>query len=61
MIPLSQAVLLDSFPRRLAGMVTSVFGMAVVIGPVIGPTLGGFLADTYSWRWAFFMLVPVVG
>ncbi|MSP00787.1 MAG: DHA2 family efflux MFS transporter permease subunit [Acetobacteraceae bacterium] len=59
MIPLSQAVLLDSFPRRHAGMVTSVFGMAVVIGPVIGPTLGGFLAETYSWRWAFYMLVPV--
>ena len=58
-IPLSQAVLLDSFPRRLAGMVTSVFGMAVVIGPVIGPTLGGFLAETWSWRWAFYMLVPV--
>ncbi len=58
-IPLSQAVLLDSFPRRQVGMVTSVFGMAVVIGPVIGPTLGGFLAEAYSWRWAFYMLVPV--
>ena len=58
-IPLSQAVLLDSFPRHQAGMVTSVFGMAVVIGPVFGPTLGGFLAETYSWRWAFYMLVPV--
>ena len=58
-IPLSQAVLLDSFPRRQAGMVTSVFGMAVVIGPVIGPTLGGYLAQSYSWRWAFYMLVPV--
>ena len=40
-------------------MVTSIFGMAVVIGPVIGPTLGGYLAETYSWRWAFYMLVPV--
>ena len=58
-IPLSQAILLDSFPRRLAGFVTSVFGMAVVIGPVLGPTLGGFLAENYSWRWAFYMLVPV--
>ena len=57
-IPLSQAVLLDSFPRRQAGMVTSVFGMAVVIGPVLGPAAGGFLAETYSWRWAFYMLVP---
>ena len=58
-VPLSNAILLDSFPRRQTGMVTSIFGMAVVIGPVIGPTLGGFLAEVYSWRWAFYMLVPV--
>ena len=58
-VPLSNAILLDSFPRRQVGMVTSIFGMAVVIGPVIGPTLGGFLAEVYSWRWAFYMLVPV--
>lgn len=58
-VPLSNAILLDSFPRRQAGLVTSIFGMAVVIGPVIGPTLGGFLAELYSWRWAFYMLVPV--
>ncbi len=58
-VPLSNAILLDSFPRRQAGMVTSAFGMAVVIGPAIGPTLGGFLAETYSWRMAFYMLVPV--
>jgi len=58
-VPLSNAILLDSFPRRQAGMVTSIFGMAVVIGPVIGPTLGGMLAELYSWRWAFFMLVPI--
>jgi DHA2 family multidrug resistance protein len=58
-VPLSNAILLDSFPRRQAGLVTSMFGMAVVIGPVIGPTLGGFLAELWSWRWAFYMLVPV--
>ena len=58
-VPLSNAILLDSFPRRQLAMVTSIFGMAVVIGPVIGPTLGGFLAEAYSWRWAFYMLVPV--
>ena len=58
-VPLSNAILLDSFPRKQAGMVTSAFGMAVVIGPVIGPTLGGFLAEIWSWRWAFYMLVPV--
>lgn len=58
-VPLSNAILLDSFPRKQAGMVTSAFGMAVVIGPAIGPTLGGLLAETYSWRMAFYMLVPV--
>jgi DHA2 family multidrug resistance protein len=58
-VPLSNAILLDSFPRKQAGMVTSIFGMAVVIGPVIGPTLGGWLAEIWSWRWAFYMLVPV--
>ena len=58
-VPLSNAILLDSFPRRQAGLVTSVFGMAVVIGPVIGPTVGGVLAASHGWRWAFYMLVPV--
>ena len=58
-VPLSNAIVLDSFPRRQAGLVSSIFGMAVVIGPVIGPTLGGYLAEEYSWRWAFYMLVPV--
>ena len=58
-IPLSQTILFDSFPRRQHGMVSSVYGMAVVIGPVIGPALGGYLAELYSWRWAFYLLVPV--
>ena len=58
-VPLSNAIVIDSFPRRQTGLVSSIFGMAVVIGPVIGPTLGGYLADEYSWRWAFYMLVPV--
>src|SRR6185437_5064730 len=58
-VPLSNAIVLDSFPRRQAGLISSIFGMAVVIGPVIGPTLGGYLAEEYSWRWAFYMIVPV--
>ena len=58
-VPLSQTILLDSFPRRQAGMVTSIFGMGAVVGPVIGPALGGYLSDLYSWRWAFFVIVPV--
>src|SRR6185436_6498042 len=58
-IPLSQTILLDAFPKRQQGLVTSIFGMAVVIGPVIGPTLGGLLSELYGWRWAFYMIVPV--
>ncbi|MFO1083740.1 MAG: DHA2 family efflux MFS transporter permease subunit [Reyranellaceae bacterium] len=58
-IPLSQTILLDTFPKRQQGLVTSIFGMAVVIGPVIGPTVGGMLSELYSWRWAFYMVVPV--
>src|SRR5262245_38125687 len=59
LIPLSQTILLDAFPKRQQGLVTSIFGMAVVIGPVIGPTVGGLLSELYSWRWAFYMIVPV--
>ena len=57
-VPLANAIVLDSFPRRQAGLVSSIFGMTVVLGPVIGPTFGGMLAETYNWRWAFYMIVP---
>src|SRR5436190_23314915 len=58
-VPLSQTILLNSFPRRQHPMVLSMFGMAVGVAPVIGPVLGGYLAEAYTWRWAFHMLVPV--
>ena len=58
-IPLSQTILLDTFPKRQQGLVVSIFGMAVVIGPVIGPVVGGMLSELYGWRWAFYMIVPV--
>lgn len=57
-VPLANAIVLDSFPRRHAGLVSSIFGMTVVLGPVIGPVFGGQLAEAYSWRWAFYMIVP---
>src|SRR3954449_6653303 len=57
--PLSQTILFDVFPRRQHRMITSIYGMTVVIGPVIGPALGGYMAELYSWRWAFDGLVPV--
>ena len=57
-VPLANAIALDSFPRRRAGLVSSIFGMTVVLGPVAGPALGGMLAEAYNWRWAFYMIVP---
>jgi DHA2 family multidrug resistance protein len=58
-VPLAQTILLNTFPRRQHAMVLSIFGMAVGVAPVFGPVLGGYLAEAYGWRWAFYMLVPV--
>jgi DHA2 family multidrug resistance protein len=57
--PISQAILLESFPRRLHGMANAVYGIGVVIAPIIGPTLGGWLTDNYSWRLCFYINIPV--
>ena len=57
--PGSQAVLLDAFPREKQGVAMTLFGLAVLIAPVIGPTLGGWITDTYNWRWVFLVNVPV--
>ncbi len=57
--PLTQSILLETFERRHHGKVIGVYGFGVVIGPIIGPVLGGLMAELYSWRWAFFVLVPV--
>lgn len=57
--PLCQAIVLDTTPREQQGGATAIFGMGVVLGPVIGPTVGGYLAEIHSWRWVFFLVVPV--
>jgi len=57
--PLSQSILFDTFPRRQHAMVMSIFGMAVAVAPAFGPVFGGYLADMHSWRWSFYMLVPI--
>lgn len=57
--PLAQSIIMDTFPRSQHGMVIGIFGFGVVIGPVIGPTLGGYMAEEYTWRWAFYSLVPI--
>jgi DHA2 family multidrug resistance protein len=57
--PLSQSILLETFSRPRHGLVMGVYGFGVVIGPIIGPVLGGLMAELYTWRWAFYVLVPV--
>ncbi len=57
--PCSQAVLLDAFPREKQGAAMTLFGLAALIAPVIGPTLGGWITDEYSWRWIFLINVPI--
>ena len=57
--PSSQAVLLDSFPREKQGAAMTMFGIAALLGPIVGPTLGGWLVDTYNWRWIFYINLPV--
>ncbi len=57
--PLSQAILLESFPPAKRGAAIALFAFGIVVAPVIGPTLGGWLTDSYSWRWAFYINVPI--
>ncbi len=59
MQPVSQAILVDSFPRSKQGMAMAIYGMGVVVAPTLGPTLGGWITDNYTWRWIFFLNVPV--
>jgi DHA2 family multidrug resistance protein len=59
LVPLSQAVLLDTYPREKHGSAMALWGMGVMIGPILGPTLGGYLTEYYSWRWAFYINLPV--
>lgn len=59
MQPISQAILLENFPAEKRGLAMGAFGMGVVVAPIIGPTLGGWLSDNFSWRWIFFINIPV--
>jgi DHA2 family multidrug resistance protein len=57
--PLAQAILLESFPPARRGVAMAVYGIGVICAPIIGPTLGGWLTDSYSWRWVFYINLPV--
>jgi MFS transporter, DHA2 family, multidrug resistance protein len=57
--PMSQAILLETFPAEERGMAMGIFGMGAVLGPVLGPLIGGYLTDNYSWRWIFYINLPI--
>ncbi|MEZ5422159.1 MAG: DHA2 family efflux MFS transporter permease subunit [Pyrinomonadaceae bacterium] len=57
--PIAQAVLLESFPPEKRGAAMALYGMGIVVAPIIGPTLGGWITDNYSWRWIFYINLPI--
>jgi MFS transporter, DHA2 family, multidrug resistance protein len=57
--PVAQAILADSFPEEKRGMAMAIYGISAVVAPIIGPTLGGWITDSYEWRWIFLINVPV--
>ena len=59
MQPLAQSILLESFPPRQHGTAMAAFGVGVIVAPIIGPTLGGWITDSYSWRWIFYINLPI--
>jgi len=59
LVPLSQSTLLDVYPREKHGAAMALWGMGVMVGPILGPPLGGWLTDSYSWHWVFLINVPI--
>jgi MFS transporter, DHA2 family, multidrug resistance protein len=59
LVPLSQSVMLDAYPPEQRGQAMAIWGMGVMLGPIMGPTLGGFLTDQYSWHWVFLINLPI--
>ena len=57
--PIAQAIMLESFPKEKQGQAMGIYGLGVVVAPILGPVLGGWITDNYSWRWIFFINVPV--
>ncbi|BCJ90893.1 EmrB/QacA family drug resistance transporter [Terrihabitans soli] len=58
LVPLSQSVMFDLYPEEQRGSAMAMWGMGVMLGPILGPTLGGWLTETYNWRWVFFVNLP---
>jgi MFS transporter, DHA2 family, multidrug resistance protein len=59
LVPLSQSVMLDAYPPEKRGQAMAIWGMGVMLGPIMGPTIGGYLTDRYSWHWVFLINLPV--
>ncbi len=59
MQPISQSILLETFPRKQHGMAMAIFGVGIMFGPIIGPLLGGWITDNWSWHWIFFINLPI--
>ncbi len=59
MMPMSQAILMETFPPQEQAVAMSVWGLGMMLGPVMGPMLGGWITDNYSWRWIFYINVPI--
>ena len=59
LIPMSQAILLDSYPKEKHGTAMSMWGMGIMLGPILGPSIGGWLTEYYNWRWVFYINVPL--